>query len=137
MSKLTQLVYASIANPDNPPGTEEAILSEALAFNKAKGLTGFLHKENGIYVQVLEGTATDIDEVMALIIDDNRHHNLCILTEQNVPARHFSEWQMAFNDNRDLTFQLAFGVTLTHPKDVEASEALELFQACAEVRRGD
>jgi len=72
------------------------LLEASLAWNAQSGITGLLCYGNGHFVQVLEGAATDVEELFARIRRDRRHHHVHILSRGVGEARQFDGWRMAF-----------------------------------------
>jgi hypothetical protein len=53
---------------------------------------------DGNFMQVLEGPASVVDEVIAKIKRDTRHHGVILMSRRGVQERQFAEWQMAFRN---------------------------------------
>jgi hypothetical protein len=60
-----------------------------------KCVTGALVYIDGVFLQVLEGDATELATLMAKIAKDVRHETVSVLQEGEVPAALFGEWEMA------------------------------------------
>jgi adenylate cyclase len=77
--------------------------------NQARNITGVLLCLGGMFFQILEGEAEDIDEIYTRILDDPRHTDiLCLKSEINVTERLFPKWSMQTIDleqNTDLIIQ--------------------------------
>jgi class 3 adenylate cyclase len=77
--------------------------------NQARNITGVLLCLGGMFFQILEGEAENIDEIYTRILDDPRHTDiLCLKSELNVTERLFPEWSMQIIDlehNTDLIIQ--------------------------------
>ncbi|KOR36897.1 family 3 adenylate cyclase [Planktothricoides sp. SR001] len=77
--------------------------------NQARNITGVLLCLDGMFFQILEGEAEDIDQIYQRILDDPRHTDiLCLKSELNVTERLFPEWSMQIIDlehNTDLIIQ--------------------------------
>jgi hypothetical protein len=66
--------------------------------NERRGITGMLLYRDGNFMQVLEGPASVVDEVIAKIKRDTRHHGVILMSRRGVQERQFAEWQMAFRN---------------------------------------
>jgi class 3 adenylate cyclase len=77
--------------------------------NQARNITGVLLCLGGMFFQILEGEADDIDQIYQRILQDPRHTDiLCLKSELNVTERLFPEWSMQTIDlehNTDLIIQ--------------------------------
>ncbi len=72
--------------------------------NAARGISGVLICLNGIFYQIIEGAASQIDEVYKIIIDDPRHSDVvCLKNNPDAKERMFESWSMeTFNlDEQD------------------------------------
>jgi hypothetical protein len=63
--------------------------------NRRDHLTGVLMRHDGRFLQILEGARTDLNRVMARVVKDRRHDNLCILSDRPISQRLFPDWAMA------------------------------------------
>ncbi len=93
---LEHLIYESHAT-----GSTEsllnlaAILSEAQRNNDRDGLTGALAAHDERYIQVIEGPASALDNLMRRLEQDPRHRNIVILDRAPIVSRAFGQWAMA------------------------------------------
>ncbi|MFP4376610.1 MAG: BLUF domain-containing protein [Spirochaetales bacterium] len=72
--------------------------------NSARGISGVLICLNGIFYQIIEGEAAEIDRVYETILADPRHSDVvCLKNEADAAERIFGEWSMeTFNlDEKD------------------------------------
>jgi len=74
----------------------EDILESARESNAEVGITGALVYFDGVFLQVLEGEAEDVQELMGRISKDLRHEAVTVLKREEVPAALFSDWTMAY-----------------------------------------
>lgn len=73
----------------------EELGRKSSAANSRKDITGALVHFAGMFFQIIEGQAAEIDQLFAKIRLDPRHQNILILkTELNVVQRLFPEWSM-------------------------------------------
>ncbi|MBC6700153.1 BLUF domain-containing protein [Hymenobacter puniceus] len=91
-----QLLYHSHAT--HPPTETDlrALLAQAEHYNARHQLTGLLLYSAGRYVQVLEGTEADVQNLYARIRRDPRHEQVVTVSAGPAPRRHFADWSMGF-----------------------------------------
>ena len=95
---LAHLLYRSSGRYDSFYGDCEDILAIARERNALAGLTGFLHAEDGIFVQWLEGPEDALQPVINSIMDDARHRDVTIFSRGPIDERQFPAWTMGFSD---------------------------------------
>jgi hypothetical protein len=92
---LTRLIYISRAVGPQTTTVTTQILETARAFNKTHNLTGVLCQGKGLYVQVLEGERSIVNDLYRRIVADNRHAHAEIVYFGEIETRQFKEWSMA------------------------------------------
>lgn len=98
---LSHFLYRSTARPGLGNGDIQKILTEARERNARLGLTGYLHVEDGIFFQWLEGAAAPLAEVVGMLRRDPRHSDIETLSEGPLQTRLFDHWLMAQSDKSD------------------------------------
>ena len=93
-ASLWQLVYASAATPDFKPSDLDEILRAARRRNPVMGVTGMLLYVDSSFLQVLEGSDDQIDELYELIRADDRHTRTVLLLREPIEERSFADWTM-------------------------------------------
>jgi hypothetical protein len=101
MNNLLQLIYISSATQKLSPKDLKNILAEARPSNQAKNITGLLLYRDGLFIQVLEGDPELIETLLNSIKKDSRHHNVLVVSRENIAEREFSEWTMGFKNISD------------------------------------
>ena len=91
-----QLIYSSQAATPMQTDDLEDLLESARESNAEVGINGALVYVDGFFLQVLEGKADDVQELMARIAKDLRHHTVTVLKHGPVSAAAFSDWSMAY-----------------------------------------
>ncbi|WP_417875963.1 BLUF domain-containing protein [Winogradskyella sediminis] len=94
---MYQLNYHSISQPSLGISDLENILETANAVNLEKNITGCLIFHNNRFVQILEGEKKDVLFVYKKIQEDQRHHTVTLLWENQIDNRCFPEWNMAYH----------------------------------------
>ena len=74
----------------------EDILEHARSNNAKYCLTGALVYVDGVFLQILEGDAEVVKELMAKISRDVRHETVTVLKQGEIPAPAFIDWRMAY-----------------------------------------
>ena len=91
---LVRLMYASRATAPLKPETLNAILKKSTTNNPAVGVTGVLCFSGDIFLQVLEGGRSAVSALYNRIAQDPRHHDVALLSYEEIGERSFSHWSM-------------------------------------------
>jgi hypothetical protein len=91
---LVRLLYASRATRPMSEQELAVILKQSREHNPAVGITGLLCYAGGIFMQVLEGGRTPVNERYKAIIDDERHSDVILLSYEEIGERQFAGWSM-------------------------------------------
>ena len=92
--KLKSLTYTSLAKLDLTADDLNAIHRTARELNSLDGITGLLVFNGTHFLQIIEGAAPAIDDLLARLRRDNRHFGLEVRDERAVEARSFPDWSM-------------------------------------------
>ena len=91
--QLIQLVYRSRSQI---VGAEyEKLMATCLRNNPKRDITGVLISHSGWFLQVLEGTAANVNSLFKVIEEDPRHSDFLLLRFNAIATRDFSDWSMA------------------------------------------
>jgi hypothetical protein len=71
------------------------ILEKSTAHNKKENITGVLCQGSGLWLQVLEGERSQVNLLYARIMSDRNHHNVELLSMEEITQRRFGQWSMA------------------------------------------
>jgi len=74
----------------------EELLVQARRGNAKNGITGALVYVDGVFLQILEGEAATIQQLMAKIATDVRHETIAVLKQGEIAAAMFADWKMAY-----------------------------------------
>jgi len=91
---LVQLLYASRAASEVTSETTESILQQSRTRNPELGITGVLCQGGDVFMQVLEGGRTAVNDLYNRIVRDARHEQVMLLHYREVAERSFSSWTM-------------------------------------------
>ena len=103
---LIRLVYASTAQSGVDLNEFKRILLQAQTNNHRRDLTGMLAFNSKIFLQALEGSRDEINDLYARLMRDPRHKTVTLLNYREIEERHWANWSMGFaapnTDNRAL-----------------------------------
>ena len=91
---LVRLMYVSRASDSVNQNELVAILRKSKANNVGTGITGVLCFSAGIFLQVLEGGRSQVSALYNKIATDPRHHDVVLLSYEEVGERSFAGWSM-------------------------------------------
>lgn len=91
---LVRLMYASRAAESVAPEQLVAILKKSKINNPRLGVTGVLCLSGGIFLQVLEGGRSQVSALYNRIATDSRHHEVCLISFEEIAERRFEGWAM-------------------------------------------
>jgi len=74
------------------------ILKVSRENNSSKDITGLLLYKGGNFMQVLEGPDEVVTSLYEKIKLDARHKDVAIISKEQISARQFSSWEMAFQN---------------------------------------
>jgi Sensors of blue-light using FAD len=91
---LVRLMYASRAVPAVDQEELVTILKKSKANNAKSGVTGALCFSEGVFMQVLEGGRSAVNQLYTRIAVDARHRDVVLLTYDEIEERRFAGWSM-------------------------------------------
>jgi len=91
---LKSLTYTSLARLDLGPDDLAAIHRAARELNALDGITGLLVFNGTHFLQIVEGSAPAIDDLLGRLRRDTRHTGLEVRDERSIEARSFPDWSM-------------------------------------------
>ncbi len=90
----------------HPNSAEEALIFRiAKERNRDLGVTGYLHRENGYFVQYIEGSEDVLEKIKNMIRADWRHSNVRDLETGVTLTRRFDGWDMVFSNEETNAFR--------------------------------
>jgi len=92
---LVRLLYVS--QPVGPITTTvtTSILEKSNIYNKRENITGVLCQGSGLWMQALEGERHQVNVLYSRIMANRQHHNLELLSMEEITHRRFGQWSMA------------------------------------------
>lgn len=95
LPRLHQIVYCSRAAKGVDAGDMARIVAASKRHNPQREITGLLVCGSGVFFQWIEGPRPQIEQLMAVLHLDVRHHDIVLLSEtEEVRERLFPEWDM-------------------------------------------
>jgi Sensors of blue-light using FAD len=91
---LVRLLYASRAAEPVSHAVIDSILAQSRAHNPELGITGILCWGGEMFMQVLEGGRTEVNQLYNRIAGDGRHRDLVLLHYEEAAERRFAGWTM-------------------------------------------
>ena len=127
---LVRLMYASRATETVRPEALNAILKKSTTNNPSIGVTGVLCSSGEIFLQVLEGGRSQVSKLYNGIAQDPRHHDVVLLSYEEIEERSFAGWAMGQVNmsrlNPALLLKYSEGATLD-PYSVSGKVSAALF----------
>ncbi|MDQ6638112.1 MAG: BLUF domain-containing protein [Pseudomonadota bacterium] len=129
---LVRLMYASRADDGANAETLAAILKRSKENNPKVGVTGVLCfcANARIFLQVLEGSRLAVSGLYNRISQDPRHHDVALLSYEEIGERSFASWSMGQVNmsrlNPALVLKYSEG-TVLDPYAVSGQSSLALF----------
>ena len=97
---MHRLVYVSTAIDSLTTADVDDIVSTAQRFNATRDITGVLLFNGLNFMQVLEGSHSDVDDVYSRIIVDPRHVSVVTVLQEPAETRIFEDWSMMHRNTR-------------------------------------
>ena len=124
--RINKLIYISTAVGDWDATSLHQLGAAASESNKQQDITGVLFFSKHNFIQLLEGSKTQLDELFGRISSDDRHTNIKILATSEDNSRSCPQWNMAFMnlneiadlDTATLTNTLTDGGTAQQPLEI-------------------
>ncbi|WP_372748946.1 BLUF domain-containing protein [Litorivivens sp.] len=107
---IRRVVYCSRATQAMDHDTLMKILHDARSFNAMDDISGILLHDRGYFLQVLEGPAEAIENLLATLRADTRHEQVQVLVDSEVDEKLFPNWQMGFGDLADPVWSFVPGM---------------------------
>jgi hypothetical protein len=130
---LLQLTYISTPRGAVTAPELAAIVDKSRRNNRRDAITGLLFHDGTRFLQALEGPDGKVRAAFARIKADPRHLGVVILSERQVEAREFGEWEMASRAVTDSEDALVARLSALAAKAAPAVRAT--FDGLARVRR--
>lgn len=92
---LIRLLYVSQPVGPITSTVTSSILEVSIPNNKEESVTGVLCQGSGLYMQVLEGERSKVNNLFSKIKVDRRHKNVELLLLEDIDQRKYGQWSMA------------------------------------------
>jgi hypothetical protein len=104
MSSLYRLVYTSFRKPNCDEKEIENILDSCKKNNPNRNITGVLLHSDKRFIQYIEGSKDEVQELYELIKDDPRHTSVNQRNFEPIDERIFPSWEMGYKDVDQIQF---------------------------------
>lgn len=94
---LMSALYRSHAMLGRESSAEQALLKHARAKNHSSSVSGYLHREEDVYYQWIEGPVQTIEALLVKLQGDPRHACFSLLNKQVIAQRQFPSWTMGYS----------------------------------------
>ncbi|SHI44269.1 Sensors of blue-light using FAD [Palleronia salina] len=136
---MQYLVYRSTALVAPGAARYASILRSSMRNNARAGLTGYLHYEEGEFLQYVEGPAEPLSALWARLARDPRHRDILLLASGAVTERRFEDWRMGVSDPTVLSLS-TFLRDVDHPQGRPGADGAEaiyfLLSVCQRIELG-
>ena len=126
---LVRLIYASTATEGVGMNEFKGILKQSQINNTTRDLTGVLAFNSKIFLQGLEGSREQVNELYSRLLRDTRHHTVEVLEFAEIEEREWAQWSMGFAaqsaDNRALFLKYS-GQSVFNPYAMHGSAVKKL-----------
>lgn len=130
---MHQLIYVSEASRDLPSSEVFRIIEQSARNNPCAEITGFLIYAGGHFLQLIEGPLLALEELIATLQTDPRHHSLRVLSRRPVFERSFPRWRMKrVGDGQDALGELRAVLSEQGRGAVLPAEVVEFVEAQVE-----
>lgn len=106
MTSLYRLVYTSFRKPVCNEEEIQNILAACKRNNPGRGVTGILLHSSSRFIQYMEGTQQNVQELYELIKKDTRHTSINRRSFEPIPDRIFPSWEMGYKDMETESLEL-------------------------------
>ena len=124
-------LYISTAKVPPRSANDALIYLQARDRNSAHAISGYLHRENGYYVQYIEGPEAALKQLKRLICHDWRHEKVRVLLEGRSQSRRFAGWDMAFTNEEMSSFR-TYQASIHGETDISRASAQDILVFCKE-----
>lgn len=118
--QIRQLIYRSEKASNLPESEIQFMLQKFKEPNTIHEITGVLFYIDGYFIQCIEGTEANVEQLLSNITHDDRNTGLTVLNDITLPERRFPTWWMGFKNmsTNELMQQKGF-------IDISSKESLE------------
>ncbi len=104
---MHQIIYTSRARPGLSQEDVFRIVEQSARNNPSADITGFLLFRGGKFLQLVEGPLMALEMLLAQLAQDDRHHDLKVVSRLPIAQRSFPRWRMRrVGGDRDAIMEL-------------------------------
>ena len=93
---LFRLIYVSTARPGLAEADILSILNTSQSNNEERYITGYLAHNVDSFMQMLEGSRAEVEEIFSRILKDDRHSGVVRILAEKAERRAFPTWSMNY-----------------------------------------
>jgi len=135
-----RIIYCSRYIEENKIENIFSFLKKARIYNESVGISGYLIFCNGLFLQIMEGFAGPLEDLMSKIEKDKRHDNIVFLDSKKIDTLSFDNWNMGFTDisRDDQSFELKkklFSISkqeVFDPSTLSGEQAFEMLKVASQ-----
>jgi hypothetical protein len=132
---MEYLTYKSMARVAPGSAACRDIVTVSQRNNAGLGLTGFLHAEDGLFIQYLEGPSRPLWTLYERLHLDPRHEDLVLLGHGDARKRRFRDWRLGYSEAGVLSFaDFLEEVSVVQPGEQTSGLAAIMFLMAASTR---
>ena len=93
---IRNLIYISKVTQELSKIEIKELLFKARIKNRENQITGFLICKEGYFIQWIEGPSQNIENLLADLLNDKRHHSLKVVLDRVLETPIFDNWRMLY-----------------------------------------
>lgn len=123
---MEYLVYRSKALVLPDSASCQSIVAISAMKNLLFGLTGFLHVEDGLFIQYIEGPPRPLWDLYSRLQFDERHTNMKLLGHGELRRPRFRKWSMGYSSSNVMSLKefMAEATFKKTPEQASCAEAI-------------
>ncbi|WOB07574.1 BLUF domain-containing protein [Piscinibacter gummiphilus] len=135
---IVQVFYISRCGPTVTPTDVHRIVGSSQVRNRRRQVTGLLAYSGRHFVQVVEGSAAEVDGLLNSLVEDPRHEGMRVLQRLDGVPRRFGHWAMHLVDSAARADEIERLFSAPQPPDeADARNLLDALTADVSWQRAD
>lgn len=133
---LVRLIYASSKTEHWNDQELQQLMAQAAQRNKQEYITGVLIFNRKYFLQCIEGKRSKVSALFQRIVNDKRHHNVQMLSLEEIDEREMERWGMRYVPDSQITQEMVLKYSDTddfNPYEMTARGALSFIRHATRV----